>query len=746
MTRWILPCVTLCMLFIAGRGRPANAASARRPLSTRGIVKAHLDAGRVAIEIPTSLLDHDLLIVGRITSGTTDPQFENVPGLGANHGAIPWTPFANSVIRLTEGPAKTLLAYKSTSADRVKHGQKTDGEVLAEAAISRRTRAGALVVDAEALLQRGKLGFHGKWAVKPDSANFTRADAINDRAELNATTQGKEGPIGLQWSLLWLPPHPMAARHSDPRVNFSANGVNIERWRLVKKNPIAKLSEPVNPIIVYLDPSIPVRWRDQVRRGVMQWDRAFEEAGFHNALIVRDVRAADANWSTFDLRQGITVWWTAGYGGNCWKISDPRSGELLNSVVTLFDDGMADARKEYVLHAGGADASAATWPVPDRILESGVRRLAAHEVGHGLGLDHNFMSQFSTDKLRDSTWTRREGSAPTIMGYNAFNRVAQPDDVGLVDACLSPHVGAFDRFSIHWGYSELPFGLTPQQAQKVLDSWTTAAQQTPWLRYTRQEGTFGDIDPWKHFPKSDAQWPLWANEHLMRTRLYMANVRRINKELTAWKDAEGGQDILFRYRQLWSEPLEGVAEIVSSPVPTSVKREALQLLDEELFSVPPYLYAPEFLKRWDENLVLTLLRSSESELLCKLLDHEHMKRLAAASATSGYSPHDLAADLDHAIWRELNEPKIKVNRQRQMVQRVYLEEVKALVGLSDKKIAQKGLKLPEAATGEVFRVFRAELSELSKRIAGTPDRSADEETRIYLEAMKKDLAEMHLSQ
>lgn len=746
MFRWTLLVSCACTLLTAGTCRSADTAPESGRLSRSGLLTTDLEDGKLTLEVPPTLLDRDLLIVGRITSGITDPQFENVPGLGPNHGPIPWSPFANAVVRLSEAPANKLRVGKGADLGGAEGRPGKRDEILAEVAITRRTDGRAMIVDAEALLQRSKLGFHGKWATKPDAAHFTRAIPLADRVELHATTDGKEGPIALQWSILPLPKDPMHPRLFDHRVNYSSNGPNIERWRLVKKDPTKPLSEPLNPIAIYLDPSIPDRFRNQVMQGIEQWERAFEASGFKNAIAVERGSSADPDWSPFDLRHGVTVWWTSGLGGNCWKISDPRSGELLSAVVTLFGDNPWDSRNEYFLHAGGVDTAAAEWPVPDRIIEGGVRLLAAHELGHSFGLEHNFMSAFPADRLRDPRWTAREGSSPTVMGYNAYNRVAQPEDRVPVDAGLTPHVGAFDVFAIHWGYADVPTAPTPQAAQTVLNQWATDAQQTLWLRYTREEGTFGDQDPWTRLPKEDAQWPAWAGEHLERTRLFMNNLRPIHDRLTTWKDAGAvsGPILAFRFSQLWTDSLEGVAEIVSSPVPGPIKRQAFGLLNEEVFELPSYLYAPAYVKRWDERVVMPSLRYSESQLLCALLDETHVKRLMRNAAASGYSLRDLVADLDESFCREFKQPKVTVDPQRQMVQRIYVEELKALVTPSDKPRAQ-GLKLPERASGKALTVFVEELSKVSRAVNSAIDRSEDGETRAYLQALSKDLAGIPVS-
>ncbi len=723
-----------------------NVAKQVRP-SRSGIVTTKLDDGKLMLEIPRALLGCDLLIVGRITSGTTDPQFENVPGLGPNHGPIPWSPFANAIVRFTEEPGNMLRVRRHTAMAGVDKQLDEGGETLAEVAIIRRADDHGLFIDAQALLQQSKLGFHGKWATRPDAVRFTRASPLPDRVELNATTEGKEGPIGLQWSILSLPKDTMRLRLSDGRVNYSSNGRNIERWRLVKKDPTLLVSEPLDPIVVYMDSSVPTRFRKQVMEGIKEWKRAFESAGFKNALTIKQASPTDPDWSPFDLRHGVTVWWTGGLGGNCWKISDPRSGELISAVVTLFGDTMWDHRNEYFLHAGGSDTAAADFPVPDRILDSAVRTLTAHEMGHGVGLDHNFMSTFPAARLRDPKFTAREGSAPTVMGYNAFNRVAQPNDHVSVEAGLTPRVGAFDVFAIRWGYTDIPTAPTPLAEKTVLDQWAIDAQQTPWLRYTREEGTFGDIDPWEHLPKADAAWPAWAEEHLTRTRLYMGNLRRIHKRLTTWTDAGlvAGTNIPFSFSSQWTGSLKGVAEIVSSPVPGSLKREAFRLLNEEAFSVPAYLNEAAYVKRWDEQKILImLLRDSESNFLYALLDEKHTLRLTAHAVESGYSLGDLVADLNEAFCRELQEPKVAVRSQRQIVQRIYVEELIALVAPPDPSRGQ-GLKLPGRASGEALKVFAAELSKVSKAVDSAIDRAADSETRTYLQGLSKYLANIQVS-
>ena len=723
---------------------PSGHAEKTESVTASGLISGTLQNGRLRLEIPKTALNRELLLVGRITSGTTDPQFPNVPGLGPNHGPIPWSPFVETVLELAIEETNSLLVTKQEGPGSTSAKKGEEQGILARVPIVGRTASGGCLLDGEKLLQNSKLGFHGQWALNPDAVRFTRWAGLTNRAEIQGELAGKEGPIGVQWSLMTLPEPGMRSRQADARVNFSMQGSNIERWRLVRKNSAGGLSEPEHPILVYIDASVPPRWLEQVQEGVLEWNRAFEAAGFTNALKVERGPTEDPNWSAFDLRQGITIWWsTNGLGGNCWKRSDPRTGELLNAVVTLFADDMWDTRNEYFLRAGGVDTNANTWPVPDRILNHAVRRLAAHEAGHALGFEHNFMSVFPVTKLRDPLWTAEEGSSPTVMGYNAYNRVAQACDRVPVDSGLLPRVGRFDLFAAHWGYAEIPSAATTEEERLILDKWTAQAQETSWLRYSRQEGTFGDLDPWKHLPKSDADWLSWAEEHLKRTRLYMANERYVFAGLTNWTNAGvAGDGLILFAMKLWCDALESVAHIVGSPVPREMQSEAVRLLADEAFSLPAHLDNPGLLQRWGDETVRRNLRFSESVLLTAVLQGTLTNRLKMSDGALRYSVRDLLAELRPVFWRELKEPVVVVTPRRQMIQKLYLGYLRGLAGRVGQPLpTREGLApLPEHLSNEALDIFRGEIARLSEAVRSARVKAGDEATRAYLKEIAGELA------
>ena len=285
-------------------------------------------------------------------------------------------------------------------------------------------------------------------------------------------------------SFLTLPPAGFKPRASDPRVGFfgerfqdfsrsykdSLNRSYIARWRLEKKDPTAATSDPVKPIVFYLDQAIPEPIRSAARKGALWWNQAFEQAGFRNALVVEDLpEGADP----LDQRYP-TIQWT-NRDGRGWSVgmtqTDPRTGEILHAVVQLDSHRMRTVNNYWnvVKHepeqANDADLDlfAELDAADPKLSEDEVmlRRLAlltCHEMGHVLGLDHNFVA---------STFNR--GS---VMDYFAPRITVRPDGTADLSDAYMQGVGSYDRFAIEWGYStsnqkESPEPEDPQERARL---------------------------------------------------------------------------------------------------------------------------------------------------------------------------------------------------------------------------------------------------------------------------------------
>jgi hypothetical protein len=598
------------------------------------------------------------------------------------------------------------------------------------------------------------------------------------------TMRGSSATIVLHHSMVRLPEKPMMPRLFDERVgyfttaqmdytvdDYRARTVRyIARWRLEKKDPNAALSEPVKPIVYYIDSATPRKWAPWLKKGVEDWNEAFAAAGFKNAIIAKDAPTAqqDPDWSPEDVRHSVIRWLPSTTENAVGPhISDPRTGEILNADIQFYNNVMNLVRDWYFVQVGPLDPRAQKLPLPDELMGRLLEQVVCHEVGHTLGFQHNMKasSMYPADKVRDKDWVHKMGHTPSIMDYARFNYVAQPEDKIEVED-LIPRVGPYDIWATKWGYTPLP-AATPQDEKPTLDKWAREQDTTPWYRFSTANSAGSD-------PGEETE-AVGDADAVKSTAMGMKNLQRVAKMLmpaTTWKEGETYEDLGEVYGRMlsqWQLEMNHVAQIVGgfnsqekvvgqegrvfTLVPKIRQEEAVKFLVDNAFTTPLWMVDPEILRRIEPTGVLQRIATAQRSVLTTLLNDQRFARLIeqqTVDGTAAYTAAELLATIRKGVWKELDGSQIKIDAYRRNLQNAYLEMVDAKLNGAGGAAGGRGGAgggggrggRPPFASDDEKPFFRAERRALSVSITAAIAKATDHDTKAHLEGAKDQIAKI----
>jgi hypothetical protein len=568
-------------------------------------------------------------------------------------------------------------------------------------------------------------------------------------------TQAKSESISLQMnqSMILLPEVPMQPRLYDPRVGFFTVSQNdfgsmqlkadektyIRRWRLEPKDPEAyargELVEPVKPIIYYLDPGTPENLKAYMKQGIEDWQKPFETAGFKNAIIAKDAPTPeeDPEFSPEDIRYSV-VRYVASTTRNAVgpSVSDPRSGEIIESDIIWYHNHLRSYRNRYLLETGAANVSARTLDTPEEEIGEMMRMVIAHEVGHALGFPHNMAASYSypVESLRDGAFTQEFGLAASLMDYTRYNYVAQPGDKNIR---FIRQMGPYDHYAANWGYRYIAEANSAAEEVPFLDQWIAEKANDPKYKFGRQSSTFD--------PQSQTEGV--GDDPVAASTYGLKNLKYVAANLPAWtSDKTNNYDDL---EELYGELLGvysryvghvvtnvgGVFEDLKKPeqggfvytrLDEKSQRASMQWLQKNIFATPEWLIDKSILQNIDHAGYFEKVRKLQERHLNSLLSFDRLGRLmdAETTAVNYYSALEMLKDLRTGLWSEANSAK-NVAIYRRNLQRSYIDRMGYLLKeeYTPRRFNRGGFEGAinyEVAASDVRALVRGELTSLRSKL------------------------------
>jgi hypothetical protein len=555
-------------------------------------------------------------------------------------------------------------------------------------------------------------------------------------------------------------PEPMKPRIADERVGYFTTSFTdyadelrpeprthyVNRWRLEKKDPGAALSEPVKPIVYWVDKNIPERYRQAVVDGILEWNKAFEKIGFKDAIQAK-LQPDNADFDTEDVRHATIRWYLTSENGPAIGPShaDPRTGEILDADI-LMTDGFARSSRRFIVddvprpvtsHAHNSmdaycnysDAAAAEMDFAMDLLEargdiepgspeaeafvlSYIKNVITHEVGHTLGLRHNFRSStvYTPEQLRDKDFTEKNGIVGSVMDYAPFNIPVNGEKRA---SYVMSTIGPYDYWAIEYAYKP----VEPAAEKEELEKIAARGSKESWLAYATDEDGWGVGSPQGMDPtvntfdlssnplafyrkRLDLSRELWdrvqkktlnpGETYDSVRRSFLAGFTQLSRGLAPATKYIGGI-VQVRDRA-------GTGRTPFTPVPATQQREALKLISEGAFSVDSFRFKPEFLASLPHNrldyfdhlergngatspmvsvpqAVLGMQKTVLDQVMSdgvanRLVDSQNMTAKPKEAFTLG----ELYDTLQGSIWSELKSGR-EITPMRRNLQREHLRRV-----------------------------------------------------------------------
>jgi hypothetical protein len=642
----------------------------------KGIFITHFTKkNKLYFELPDSVFNHTYLLANRISSTSNTTDF--VAGQMAT--------------------SPLVIRFSRDSVNVYMHKVQTDSEVESGSSISssfdknflnpiikgfpiETTHRGNVVIDVTAFFGENERAIS---PIKPDNpiakllgggsglkgsfvsnaSNLQEVKTFKQNIEIKTLMSFVVSPLNEPYSvvvnrsLVLLPDSPMKSRLQDNRVGYFSSDKNlyttqadkiisyaiINRWRLEPKPEDrdayfkGELVEPQRPIVFYVDSAFPAKWASAVKTGIEDWNKAFETAGFKNAVIARDYPKNNPDFDPDDMRYSCIKYATTRVANAMGpSYVDPRTGEILSANVIWYHNILSLLHHWRFTQTGAVDPRVRKPVFDDDVMWESLRYVASHEIGHTLGLMHNMGASYAlpVDSLRSPSFTQKFGTTPSIMDYARNNFIAQPGDVERGVKLTPPVLGVYDIYAINWGYRLIQGAKTPQDEKPTLNAWIESKKSDPMYEFGAQQ-VFGLVDP------TDQTEDL-GNDHIKAGNLAISNLKILMKNLESWtcEPGENYESVETAYQEVLKQYMRHVRHVL----PYIGGIEYKEVRQGEKMAAPAKIYMDKATQKKAMNWLVEQMRTynawlAPASLVSKIeLNKEYTDKFQTSVIAGLYNP------------------------------------------------------------------------------------------------------------
>jgi hypothetical protein len=784
-----------------GQPKPYKDVITGKAVTTKGMFTLHKIDDKYFFEIPDNLFERDILVVARLSKAAAGFR------TGASYAG---DQINSNTIRFEKGPNNRIYLKRTSfreigrdSTDGMYHNVMNSNIQPIGASFEVKAWApgnnGAVIEVTDYMNGDNDYFFFspvikkmlGIGAIQSDKSYILQAKAFPANMEIRTVKTYMYTPVTppgtppnpytvstpltfeLNTSMVLLPKVPMQPRYFDDRVgyfttqtitDFDVNPQGIDQYRYIaryrlepkdediEKYKRGELVEPKKQIVYYIDPTTPKKWVPYLIQGINDWQVAFEKAGFKNAIVGKTAPSyeEDSTFSLEDARHSAVIYKPSDIpNASGPNIHDPRSGEIMESHINWYHNVMSLVRNWYMIQTAAVDPKARKLEFDDELMGQLIRFVSSHEVGHTLGLRHNFGSSSTVpvEKLRDKAWVEANGHTPSIMDYARFNYVAQPED-NISEKGLFPRIGDYDTWAIEWGYRWYPEAKNADQEVPLLNKITMNKLQNPRLWW-------GDGEGYRDDPRSQTED---LGDNAMKAGNYgIKNLKRIienipqythqsNKDFTSLGTIYG--EIAGQFRRYTGHVTGNIGGLERTPkrieqkgpvyqfTPKSKQKEAMSWLQTNVFATPTWLLKQNYAALTGQN-PLSILAWVQDRALSGLVDAGTLYRLSRFEAEEGskaYSPNEMLGDLRKSVFSELASRKA-IDLYRRQLQKSLVEKLVTLSvpPKSNQEAANKaGSSYVNPATIDVVSVVKGQLRILAGEIRSAANSYSDAASKNHL--------------